>query len=332
MTRRQLLITLPAALRAAAQDQDEPVFRVNTNSVGVHVAVLDSNKAVAGLTREDFVLRDNGEARPITSFTHEEQPLDIVLVCRSVMVGRAMPSFEGGIPQYHLAGRGPVAMAIRLMNAAANAILPARDTDRVAMVVYGRDPHIVQRFTNNRKDMASAIRRIGSVDEVDENLVITSEALAIEYAVQMLADLEKQEPDSRLNRRRVIIMISNPFGVGARYADEPIIRKLWERNIVFSAIKDSEAVKESPSLLPLFREFNPSHIARATGGDYIPVLDPRNPPDLLMLARQRYTLWFNQPQDLPAGQLRTISVSLAEESARRVPNAKITAREGYITQ
>jgi hypothetical protein len=214
------------------------------------------------------------------------------------------------------------------------------------MVSYGRDPRIELRFTHDRKAIAAAIKRFGDPEHADENIVLSSEALAIEYAVRMLADVVQRDeargdPNARTNRRRLIVLISNIFGVGTRYADEPVIRRLWDQNIILSVIDNAPPTESTKSVQRssggdsqtiLFRRYSPIHIAQATGGDRILMLDPQHPADLLTPIRQRYTLWFNQPSDLTAGESRTIRVDLSEPARRRFPDAVIKAREGYVTR
>ncbi|HEY1753788.1 MAG TPA: VWA domain-containing protein [Bryobacteraceae bacterium] len=331
-----LLITAPVFA------QEAPLFTTSTNSVLVDAAVTGDQRVIEGLGREDFVVLENGQPITIAGMAHDELPLDIVLVCRSVLVGPAAPPDPNGdnLPHYHM-GAQAASVSQRLMNAAANAVLGSRPGDRVAVVTYGRDPHIELRFTSDRKAIANAIKRAGSADDADDNLVLTSEALAIEYAVRMIADVERDDPNARTNRRRVIIMISNVDGVGTRYADEPIIRRLWEQNIILSVIEDlppTQAIKSvqrssgGESQTILFRRYNPIRIAQATGGDRIVAMDPQHPGDLLTPIRQRYTLWFNQPSDVTPGESRTIKVDLSEAARRRFPGAVIQAREGYVTR
>jgi hypothetical protein len=157
----------------------------------------------------------------------------------------------------------------------------------------------------------------------------------------MLADVEKDDPKARTNRRRLIILVSNVFGVGTHYADEPIIRRLWEQNIILSVIDDTPATESTKSVQRsdggesqtiLFQRYSPIRIAQATGGDRIVALDPQHPRDLLTPIRQRYTLSFNQPSDAAAGESRTIEVGLSESARRRFPDAVIKAREGYVAQ
>ncbi len=351
--KRLWLVSL-LGIRAWAQDAP-PLFTTSTNSVRVEASVTSGQRPAVGLQRDDFLLLDNGEPRAISAIASEELPLDIVLVCQVPLRGfparvRVNPRRDGteSLPNTSEVIAAPAAFALnqattpqRLMNAAANAVLGSRPGDRVAMVTYGRDPHIALPFTGDRKAIAAAIKRFGDPENADDNLVVTSEALAIEYAVRMLADVERDDPNSRTNRRRLIVLISSVFGVGTHYADEPVIRRLWDQNIILSVIDDAAPTASTTSVQRssggesqtiLFRRYNPIHIAQATGGDRIVALDPQHPGDPFTQVRQRYTLWFNQPAGVAAGESRTIQVELSGEARRRFPDAvSVKAREGYLT-
>jgi hypothetical protein len=158
----------------------------------------------------------------------------------------------------------------------------------------------------------------------------------MEYAVRLLDEAR----DPSVQRRRLIVLISNIYGVGARYAAGSVIRRLWERDIILSVIQDirpSRAGAEvqsskGESQAILFRRNTPIQIAQATGGDRVLRHDPQNPLDLLTPMRQRYTLWFQQPEGARASELRHIKVDLSDAARVRLPGAEITAREGYVAR
>jgi VWFA-related protein len=343
----RLLFVLLAGVPGWAQEAP-PLFTASTNSVQVDAAVTNDQRPVADLQLEDFLLLDNGQPRAITGIARDELPLDIVLVCQLPIRGRGSYKIGGTTSSMDRDevflgyGADPLHRDIpqRLMNAAADAVMSTRPSDRVAIAAYGRDPRIELRFTDDRKAMAAAIKRLGNPENGDENIVLTSEALAIEYAVRMLADVERGDPNARTDRRRLIVLISNVFSVGTRYADEPIIRRLWAQNIILSVIDDTPATESTKSVQRssggesqtiLFQRYNPIRIAQATGGDRIVALDPQHPGDLLTPIRQRYTLSFNQPPDVSPGKSRTIKVDLSAAAHRRFPGAVVKAREGYVT-
>ncbi len=219
------MIALLIAMPALAQEAP-PLFTTSTNSVLVDAAVTGDQRLIEGLQRGDFVLLENGQPRTIAGIAHDELPLDIVLVCQLPTRGSGgIWDNRGLVPDHRRGNEDVVAVPgdfalkqgntpRRLMNAAANAVLGSRPSDRVAMVSYGRDPRIALRFTNDRKTIAAAIKRYGDPENGDANIVISSEALAIEYAVRMLADVERDEPNARTSRRRLIVLISTISGVG----------------------------------------------------------------------------------------------------------------------
>jgi hypothetical protein len=326
-------------LLAVIAQEAPPLFTSTTNSVLVDVAVATDQRPAPELQREDFLLLDNGEPRPIAGIAHDELPLDIVLVCQSPLRSSTVYANRDDV----IGAYSPDVWGFsqRLMDAAGDAVFGLRAGDRVAIVSYGRDPRIALRFTDNRKAIAAGIKALGNSENADENIVLSSEALAIEYGVRMLADVERDDPNARTGRRRLIVMISNVFGAGTRYADEPVIRRLWDQNIVFSVIDDAPPARGATTVqrtgggdsqTVLFQRYNPIHIAQATGGDRIVALEARHPGDILAPIRQRYTLWFNQPSEVPTGESRSIRVDLSEAARRRFPKAIVRAREGYVTR
>jgi hypothetical protein len=133
------------------------------------------------------------------------------------------------------------------------------------------------------------------------------------------------------------------------YADEPVIRRLWAAEIVFSNVEIllpgggfdpgfdgrrgfSNGAYATEPVGPVYRIRNPNHIANETGGDAVRFLDPQNPLDFLTPIRQSYTLWFRQPEGLEPGQQRSIRVDLSPEMRERYPDAVVKARSGYITR
>jgi VWFA-related protein len=70
-----LTATLPA------QQQQPPIFKSGARSVAVYATVTDSGgRLVTDLAQEDFEVRDNGKAQPITVFSKEIQPITLVMM------------------------------------------------------------------------------------------------------------------------------------------------------------------------------------------------------------------------------------------------------------
>src|SRR5581483_1839962 len=77
-----LLCFATLSLGARAADDDQPVvFKSDVALVRVDAQVLDrDNRAITGLRKQDFVLREEGRVVPITSFASENMPIDILLL------------------------------------------------------------------------------------------------------------------------------------------------------------------------------------------------------------------------------------------------------------
>ena len=75
-----LVAHTPAAATSPADDP--PVtFRSDVSLVRVDTQVIDrDNRAITGLRAEDFILREQGQTRPIRNFASEKIPIDVVLL------------------------------------------------------------------------------------------------------------------------------------------------------------------------------------------------------------------------------------------------------------
>ena len=66
---------------ASLAAQDAPVFRTSTDTVRVFVSVTDRRQGlVAGLTKDDFSLSDNGVPQPIKQFDDSPVPIRLVVL------------------------------------------------------------------------------------------------------------------------------------------------------------------------------------------------------------------------------------------------------------
>jgi Ca-activated chloride channel family protein len=69
------IVAVVVALVSAASAQ---VFRARVETVQVTVTVTDANnRLITGLTRDDFEVFEDGEARPVTQFTDERVPVSV---------------------------------------------------------------------------------------------------------------------------------------------------------------------------------------------------------------------------------------------------------------
>lgn len=74
-------VALIASLAGSSLLSQQPTFKSGARSVAVYATVADKDgRLVPDLTREDFEIRDNGRAQPITVFSNEVQPISLVMM------------------------------------------------------------------------------------------------------------------------------------------------------------------------------------------------------------------------------------------------------------
>src|SRR6187402_368913 len=74
-----LLLIVSAGVIAVAGQQS--LFRSSSDTVSVYATVVDKDgRAVPNLTRDDFIVLDEGLPQPVSVFLNEVQPISIVLM------------------------------------------------------------------------------------------------------------------------------------------------------------------------------------------------------------------------------------------------------------
>src|SRR4051794_4238200 len=130
---KHLLPILLLALPALAADGDV-VFRSDVSLARVDAQVLDGDKrAITGLKREDFVLREGGQVREIRNFAAEEMPVDLLFLLD--VSGSMRPHVE------------------RVARASREALRALGDKDRVALMVFDRVTRVRMPFRSNLDDV-----------------------------------------------------------------------------------------------------------------------------------------------------------------------------------
>ncbi len=129
----------PNATSTPGNGEDE-VIRVETNLVTMPVSVLDRDgRFITGLTQRDFQIFENGKAQQIEYFQSVEQPFTVALMID------VSPSTAFRIDEIH--------------NAAITFIEKLRPNDRVMVVAFDDQIHILSQPTSNRNQLRNAIRQ-----------------------------------------------------------------------------------------------------------------------------------------------------------------------------
>lgn len=187
--------------------QPEPGFRlsVRVERVDVDVAVLDSHgRGVAGLSREQFRVRDNGAEQPITDFSPVEAPAHILLVV------------ETSPAVYFLSSEHQLA-AMRLLDGLSAA-------DLVALGTYDESFHPVVAFTQNRAAVAGALGQLqfslgmarlnlfGSLSTAIQEVRAALEAAGGRMAIVLLSTgLSDVQTESERRRLAADLQVSGVF-------------------------------------------------------------------------------------------------------------------------
>lgn len=120
-------------------DDDNGVIRVETNIVTMPVSVLDRDgRFISGLQQSDFKIFENGTEQKVDYFQSVEQPFTVVLLID------VSPSTQFRIEE--------------IQNAAITFVDKLRPGDRVMVVSFDEDVHVLSPPTNNRNQLRNAIR------------------------------------------------------------------------------------------------------------------------------------------------------------------------------
>jgi VWFA-related protein len=120
-------------------DDDDGVIRVETNLVTMPVSVLDRDgRFISGLQQQDFKIFENGVEQKVDYFQSVEQPFTVVLLID------VSPSTQFRIDE--------------IQNAAIAFVNQLRPGDRVMVVSFDQDVHVLSPPTNNRNALRNAIR------------------------------------------------------------------------------------------------------------------------------------------------------------------------------
>jgi Ca-activated chloride channel family protein len=177
-------------VNASAQEVDD-VVRTDTSLVQLHVGVVDKQgRPITSLTRNDFVIYEDGVKQSIQSFEPTEAPFSLVLLLD--MSGSTV-SFR---PQLKLASQ-------RFLDALAPA-------DRVAVIQFNAKIKSLSDFSVDRQKSAYAI-------EIAEGAGETHFYEALKYS---LKELEREG-----KRRKAIVVLTDGLDSNLRKTDRAMLTK-----------------------------------------------------------------------------------------------------------
>ena len=304
--------------------EDEVVFRSDTTLVRLDVQVLDTGRrAITGLEKEAFHLRENGKAVAIKSFAAEAMAIDVLFLID--VSGSMRPHVE------------------RMAQAAHRALPGLRSQDRVAIMVFDRLARVRMPFRAAREG-AREFDNLLRGESFDGGTDITRAVLAAARTMQQQA---------RKDARRAIVMLTDDQTEFDRN-DELVVRSLHSADAVMSVLlvpamvpfrggggggggfpRRGGVIIHGPQIggprvgNARTRSAGSAEIARESGGDSMRADDAGALDETLERIRQRYALFFSLPAGVHAGEHRSLEVSLDETLRRRYPEASLRYRRTY---
>jgi VWFA-related protein len=288
-----LVCGIAAALCASG---GTPEFRAGITLVKAETTVFDkqTKAPVRGLAREDFVVFDGGQARPIEDFGSDSGPLDLLLL---------------------LDVSGSMREALPKLAIAAHTALESLDAgDRAGVMAFGARCALTQPLTNDFAAVKAGILRM-FVARVGEDTDISQ---AVRDAARYMA------ASAGPAKRAILIMTDNMQETPI--PDDEVERALFDADAVLDAVVIRGLLPTPHIVHPGVLRFAPT-----TGGE---VIEGNHPgplvAEMIERIRSRYSIHF-RPVQTQSNRPRRIRVDLAPAARRRYPNAVVRARGSYST-
>ncbi len=289
----KLSLVLLCAVIASAQDG--AVFRSGVSLVRVDAEAIDAGgRVVAGLTKEDFRVLDEGTPQSLVNFSFEEEPLDLILL-------------------FDTAGsmRGKLLNVVRATELGFNEL---HKGDRVSVRAFGSFSTEVLPFTDNLQAVNEAI--LIQVLKLKFGGNSSPEPAADDAARRFRGELKTR-------RKRAVLIITDK--TGSREPNEAaVVHDLWNSDAVLSEL----ILDRAPQTKIL--DSGANGIVDKTGGVAIAAGDPGEAfRDSVHYLRSGYTMYYALPNINPGAE-RKLQVELTPEAAKRFANVRIRARTGYV--
>jgi VWFA-related protein len=293
-------------LATVALAQETPVFRAGVSLVRVDVQVVEGKRILNDLTKDDFLILDEGKPQEIVYFGHEAEPLSVLLL---------------------LDVSGSMHRRLEEMAAASRQALQSlKPGDEVGVMLFSRRTAVRQDFTPNFAEVSKQIS-----EAVHEQSL--GSGTRINAAVLDAAAYARRQLEGKPGRRAIVILTDNS-GLNYQIPNENVVQALYEADTVFNAIVVGKAKPPEPPKRGAYvnPDFTPSDVfllARETGGEVLRAEKAGEPfREMMERIRTRYSLHYRPPEG-PPGSFRRIEVELTPPARKAHPRAEIKARSGY---
>jgi len=282
------------ALLAWAQD---PIFRSAVSLVRVDAQVTNDATAIDGLTKDDFVIKDNDHLQTILYCSQDDQPLDLMLLFD--ISDSMLPGIR------------------RLAASAHTALTELRKGDRVAIADFNSQSWLMAPFNENLAEVEESVSRVVDLPFGGGTLILSAINDAAKYFVK----------NGDQQRRRAILIFTDDDGQYSMSGNK-VVDRLWEADVLLCGL----IIPTPGSQIGSYRLGRESMTgaARKTGGETVNANEGGHPfREMLHRIRKRYSIYYEMPP-ATAGSTRQVSVELSEDAKRRYPEARVLARKGYV--
>lgn len=222
------VLWMEAAPSARQSGEQRPLFKGGVDVVSVSATVTDGRgRFVKGLSKDDFVLLEDGREQPIAQFSAERVPvsLGIVLDASDSMDGERMSQARGALKQ----------LLDRLPDPA----------DEIFLYSFSEEPQLLQPWTTDREMVRRALAR---VDPSGRTCLYDAVSQAVVLA------------NTGRHPKKALIIISDGNDTASRTPVEAVRRQIRESELLVYAIGvDGRSIFDSRNRrFPFFqRQFPP---------------------------------------------------------------------------
>jgi VWFA-related protein len=322
-------LILPSSLCAAAQSQQpaqsREVIKISTRLVVVDAQVLNrkTQKAIANLRGDDFLVYEDGVLQEVTHFSKDKLPISVVLLFDITW------SLHPVLKQ--------------LASNALKTLEHLKPEDEVALIAFGSAALLVEDFTPDRQKIAAAIEHAANhYSEIEHS--VGGSAQLNEGVYQAAAYSRKHARPG--NRRVVVILNDGLANIAFRsvHSEKEAFAELFESGVTICGLVArgwrsdlGEALNCVVPWVVVLRRLNPPgsvyKYAAQTGGEVIKASQGDANTRLAELfdhLRKYYTLGYVSSNPKLDGRFRTIKVKLKPEIEKREGNSlAVFAKRGY---
>ena len=300
-----------------AANPDE-IVKVDVDLVTIDALVLQKQTArvVGDLSKQDFILAEDGVKQTITHFSQDSLPLSVLL-----LVDR------GGCLD-------PFGTEVRA--AARDAIGHLKATDEIALMSYHNDVELLQPFTRDRARISDALDRVPPHDEEAQHCLNKAFFDAADYI---------QRAGNPIGRRVIVAItgVTRDFDCQGGPSAKTASQAVYESGAVVSAIIPRTADQQMENGFMRWA----TRIGRLGGAPYIDIQTLANEtggeilqdkPEkldstfatLISHLRTRYNLAFVSSNKKRDGSTRKLKIDVAETAQKSKGKLIVKARRSYV--